>query len=459
VRLGQSSAALAFLGIMLAAGTGVASAQQPVTSAQAAPSKPAEPKPAESKAAEETKAPPAEPQLGWFARQWQLITAMFSPAPERGRAPAGGQAPGAPPPLVTISQPVAREIVEWDEYTGRFDAVDFVEVRARVSGFLTEVHFTDGQMVKKGDPLFTLDARPFERALESAKAELAAAKTKVESTMKDVVRGKPLVDRRIISEKVFDDRENLKREAEAAVDVAEAKVRTAELDLSFTKIISPLDGRASRNLVSVGNYVTGGGAGTQTLLTTIVTQDPIQFYFDVSENNTIKYKRLGANGGTKPGQPGAAIEIALPDDKGFPHTGRLDFTDNRLDNATGTLRARAVLENKAGLFTAGMFGRARIAGSQAYRAVMLPDDAIGTDQANKFVYTVAEDGTVARKVVTLGPINGGLRIVRTGLAAEDWVVIKGLQRARPGQKVTPKREPLQVSIAPAGAAPAAVTQQ
>ena len=453
MRLGQSSAALAFFGIMMAAGVSVASAQQPVTSAQAAPSKPAEPK------AVDNKAPAAEAQPSWFAQQWQTITSTFSSGPERGRAPAGGQAPGAPPPLVTISQPVARDIVEWDEYTGRFDAVDFVEVRARVSGFLTEVHFADGQTVKKGDPLFTLDARPFERALESAKAELAAAATKVESAMKDVVRGKPLVDRRIISEKVFDDRENLKREAEAAVNVAEAKVRTAELDLSFTKITSPLNGRASRNLVSVGNYVNGGGAGAQSLLTTIVTQDPIQFYFDVSENNTIKYKRLGANGGTKPGQAGASIEIALPDDKGFPHAGRLDFTDNRLDNATGTLRARAVLDNKAGLFTAGMFGRARIAGSQSYRAVMLPDDAIGTDQANKFVYTVADDGTVARKVVTLGPINGGLRIVRTGLNPEDWVIIKGLQRARPGQKVTPKREPLQVSNAPANAAPAAVTQQ
>lgn len=453
VRLGQLSAALLLIGGMLAGPSNETAAQQPVMSAQAAPTKPTDPK------AAETKVQQGDAELGWFARQWQWISGAFTSGPERGRAPAAGTGPGAAPPLVTISQPITRDIVEWDEYTGRFDAVDLVEVRTRVSGFLTQVHFSDGQMVKKGDPLFTLDARPFERVLDSARAELLAAKTKVESTLKDVVRGKPLLDRRIISEKVFDDRENLKREAEAAVGVAEAKLRTAELDLSFTKITSPLDGRASRNLVSIGNYVIGGGAGAQSLLTTIVTQDPIQFYFDVSENNTIKYKRLVAGKGPRPGEAGATIEIALPDDKGFPHGGRLDFTDNRLDTATGTLRARAILDNKAGLFTAGMFGRARIAGSQPYRAVMLPDDAIGTDQANKFVYAVAEDGTVSRKVVTLGPINGGLRIVRTGLAAEEWVIIKGVQRARPGQKVNPKREPLQLSNVPADTMPPAVKQQ
>ena len=371
-------------------------AQQAVTPSQAAPVKPAEPKAPEAKAGEQ-KATPVADAPSWFARQWQSLVGLFSSGAERGRAPTVGAPPNAAPAVVTISRPIVREIVEWDEYTGRFDAVDLVEVRARVSGFLTQVHFTDGQIVKKGEPLFSLDSRPFERALDSAKAELIAAQTKVESTSKDVVRGKPLADRRIISEKVFDDRENLMREAEAAVGVAEAKVRTAELDLSFTQIASPLAGRASRNLVSTGNYVIGGGAGTQTLLTTIVTQDPIQFYFDVSENNTIKYKRLGSGGAQKPGEPGASIEIALPDDKGFPHTGKLDFTDNRLDATTGTLRVRALLDNKAGLFTPGMFGRARIAGSATYQAELLPDDAIGTDQANKFVYVSPKTARLAAK--------------------------------------------------------------
>ena len=402
----------------------------------------------------------AEPAPGWFARQWNTVSGWFAAGPERGRAPAAGAQGGAPPAQVTISRPITREVVEWDEYTGRFDAVDTIEVRARVAGFLTEVHFTDGQLVKKGDPLFTIDARPFERALATANAELEQARTKVESAMKDVVRGRPLVDRRVISEKVFDDRENLKREAESAVKVAEAKVQSAELDLSFTKISAPLGGRISRNLISTGNYVTGGGGGnaSQTLLTTIVTQNPIQFYFDVSENNTIKYKRLAAAGTSNVGVPGAAIEIALPDDTGFPHVGKLDFNDNRLDATPGTLRMRAILDNAAGVLSPGMFGRARIAGSAAYNGILLPDDAVGTDQAAKYVTVVAEDGTVSRKVVTLGPIIGGMRVVRTGLAADDWVVIKGQQRARPGQKVNPKREPLQVSNASTDATPA-ITRQ
>jgi RND family efflux transporter MFP subunit len=350
-----------------------------------------------------------------------------------------------------VSQPLQREITEWDEYTGRFDAVDTIEVRARVAGFLNEVHFTDGQMVKKGDPLFTIDPRPFERVLDTAKAELLQAKTKVESTLKDVERGKPLLDRKVISEKTFDDRENLKREAQAAVKVAEAKVEAAALDLSFTKIKAPLAGRIGRNLVSVGNYITGGGGGaaSQTLLTTIVSQDPIQFYFDVSENNAIRYKRQGDAADRKVGVPGAAIEIALPDDKGFPHNGKIDFNDNRLDATTGTLRMRAIIDNKAGLFSPGMFGRGRIAGSAPYLAMLLPDDAIGTDQAAKFVTLAGEDGTVSRKVVTLGPIVNGLRVIRSGLGPQDWVVINGQMRARPGQKVAPVRAPLQVSAGPA----------
>jgi RND family efflux transporter MFP subunit len=405
-----------------------------------------------------TPAPAVKPdEPGWFARQWLMVSGLFSAGPERGRAPAAGTPGAAPPPQVTISRPVVREVVEWDEYTGRFDAVDTIEVRARVAGFLNGVHFTDGQMVKKGDLLFTIDPRPFERALDTAKAELQQAKTKVESAAKDVVRGRPLLDRKIISEKVFDDRDNAKREAEAAVNVAEAKVQAAELDLSFTKISAPLTGRIGRNLLSVGNYIIGGGSNTQTLLTTIVTQDPIQFYFDVSENNTLKYKRLAATGALAPGLPGATIEIALPDDKGFPHIGKLDFSDNRLDATTGTLRVRAIVDNKVGLFSAGMFGRGRIGGAAPYQGILLPDDAIGTDQASKFVVVVAEDGTAARRVVALGPLVNGLRVIKSGIGADDWVIIKGLQRARPGQKVTPKREPLQVSTGPAASQPAAPT--
>jgi multidrug efflux system membrane fusion protein len=365
--------------------------------------------------------------------------------PQQKAAPA--------PPGVAVSQPVQREVVEWDEYTGRFDAVETVEVRARVSGYLEETHFKDGQNVKQGDLLYVIDSRPFERALDQARAELLAATTKVANANLDVERGKPLVERRVMSEKSFDDRASLLREAQAAVKVAEAKVKTSELDLSFTRITSPLAGRISRSQVSNGNWVSAGGTANVTLLTTIVSQDPIYIYFDVSENNYIKYKRLAERGsGAGAADVGAQVEIELPDEKGFPHRARLDFLDNRLDQGTGTLRARAVLPNKAGLFSPGLFARVRVTGTPRYAALLIPDEAIGTDQTNKFVYAVGEDGTVARKSVTLGPLYAGLRVVREGLAASDWVITRGLQRARPGLKVTPKREVINVSEAAPGTA-------
>lgn len=348
--------------------------------------------------------------------------------------------PRAEPPMVTVSKPIAREIVEWDEYTGRFDSVQTVEIRARVSGYLDEVHFTDGQNVARGDLLFVIDPRPFERTLEQAQAELLLAKTKVQNLTLDVVRGRPLVERRIISEKTFDDRENLVREAQASEKVAEAKVRSAELDLSFARITSPIAGRISRNMISVGNWVSAGGIANAALLTTIVSQDPIYIYFDVSERNYLKYRRQSEKGGSAgTANLGTVVEVELQGEQGYPHKGKLDFLDNRLDRGTGTLRARAVLSNESGLFSPGMFARVRVTGSERYVAVLLPDEAVGTDQTNKYVYAVGDDGTVVRRNVTLGPLADGLRVVRDGLGREEWVVTKGTQRARPGEKVTPRR--------------------
>jgi RND family efflux transporter MFP subunit len=354
------------------------------------------------------------------------------------------------PPTVAVSQPVQRDIVEWDEYTGRFDAVATVELRARVSGHLTEVRFKDGQLVKQGDLLFVIDPRPFERALEQARAELFAATTKVENANLDIVRGKPLVERKIISDKTFDDRMSIVRDAQAAVGVAEAKVKSAELDLSFTRMDSPITGRISRTLVTAGNWVSAGGTANATLLTTIVSKDPIYIYFDVSENNHIKYKRLAERGvGSGAADLGAVVEIGLPDERGFPHKARLDFLDNRLDQGTATLRARAVIANPVEFFSPGLFARVRVTGTAPYAAVLLPDEAIGTDQTNKYVYVVGEDGTVVRRNVKLGPLYEGMRVVREGVAAEEWVIIRGLQRARPGGKVTPKREAPTLSEVPA----------
>jgi RND family efflux transporter MFP subunit len=361
-----------------------------------------------------------------------------------------------PPPEITVSQPAVRKTIEWDEYTGRFDAVEVVDVRARVSGYLTEVSFTDGQEVKAGDLLFQIDPRPFERALDQAKAQLDEASVRVSNSSLDVERGRPLLKSEAISRKTFDDRENLVREATAAVKVAEARVKTAELELSFCRITAPISGRISRTLVTRGNFVSGGGNDTgNTLLTTIVTQDPIYIYFDVSENNALKYQRLARASGMGPsGMVGAAVGVGLPDEQSFPHTGKLDFLENRLDAGTGTLRARAVVPNAEGLFSPGMFARVRLQGSPDYQALLLPDEAIGTDQATRFVYVVGGNDVPERRTVELGPLVEGLRVVRKGIGPDDWVVIRGQQRILPDQKIIPKRTPITVSDAHDGSATA-----
>ena len=355
-----------------------------------------------------------------------------------------------PPPELTVSQPIARDVIEWDEYLGRFEAVEEVRVQARVSGYLTEVNFTDGQQVKEGDLLFKIDSRPFERALEQAKAQLDQAQVGVSNAALDVDRGRPLLKREIISRKTFDDRENLVREGEASVKVAEARVNTAELDLSFTQITAPISGRIGRALVTPGNFVSGGGTDSgSTILTTIVTQNPIHIFFDVSENNALKYQRLAGRGGKKGNADllGAAVGVSLPDENDFPHHGKLDFLDNRLDVGTGTLRARAIVPNQDGLLSPGMFARVRLQGSPEYEAILLPDEAIGTDQTSRYVWVVGPDDVPVRRKVELGPLIDGLRVVREGIEPTDWVVTKGQQRIRPDMKIVPKKTPLQVSRA------------
>ncbi len=353
------------------------------------------------------------------------------------------------PPEITVSQPITRKSIEWDEYTGRFDAVEAVDVRARVSGYLTKVNFTDGQAVKAGDLLFEIDPRPYERALDQAKAQLDEAKVRVSNASLDVERGRPLLKTDAISKKTMDDRENLLREATAAVKVSEARVKTAELELSFCRITAPISGRISRTLVTPGNFVSGGGNDTgNTILTTIVTQDPIYIYFDVSENNALKYQRLAqASGKGATGIVGAAVGVALPDEERFPHTGKLDFLENRLDAGTGTLRARAIVPNTDGLFSPGMFARVRLQGSPEYSALLLPDESIGTDQATRFVYVVGSNDVPERRTVELGPLVGGLRVIRKGIGPDDWVVTRGQQRIQPDHKIIPKRTPITVSDA------------
>lgn len=386
----------------------------------------------------------------WFYSQGNLpqqITQLLKGGPEKAVGQGGAGAGSAPPAQVTASQPVRRPVVEWDEYVGRFEAVDTVEIRARVNGYLTEVHVVDGQEVDKGDLLYTIDPRPLERAVALAKAELEQARVKVANAQLDVDRGRPLVDRKVISEKTFDDRASLVRDAEAQVRVADARLKAAELELSYARITAPVAGRMGRSIVTTGNWVSGGASSGATLLSTIVSQDPIQVYFDVSEANALKYKRQAA-ARSKNGPDalkGIAVGIALPDEHGFPHTGRLDFVDNRLDAGTATLRVRAIVDNKSGLFSPGMFGRVRVSVEGEKVSLLVPDEAIGTDQASRFVYVAGADGKAERRAVRLGPLADGLRIVREGVQPEDWIIVRGVQRVRPGQALAVKREPITVS--------------
>lgn len=352
-------------------------------------------------------------------------------------------------PELSVSQPIRRKLVDWDEFTGRFDAVEAVDVRARVSGYLTAVKFKDGDDVKAGDLLFTIDPRPYERSLDQAKAQLNQAQVSVSNAKLDVERGRPLLKSDYISRKAFDDRENLLRDAEALVKVGEARVKSAELDLSFCRITAPIPGRMSRTLVTPGNFISGGGSeGASTVLTTIVRRDPIYIYFDISENDALKYQRMSqAAGKGASGIIGAEVGVGLPDETGFPHEARLDFLENRLDQGTGTLRARAVLPNSDGFFSPGMFARVRVQGSPEYEALLLPDEAIGTDQATRFVYVVGDDDIPVRRTVELGPMDGGLRVIRKGIAPDDWVILRGQQKVRPGQKIVPRRAALTVSDA------------
>lgn len=357
------------------------------------------------------------------------LAACGEPPPQQGQ---GG------PPTVTVAKPKVKKITEWDEYTGRFEAVAKVEVRARVSGYLTQKHFNDGDIVNPGALLYSIDDRPFRRSLEEAQSELESARTRLKFAERDRERAESLAGRGNISQQVLDQRLREEQEAAAAVKAAEARVRRLQLDVEFTEIRSPVRGRVSDNLVSVGNYISGGSPNA-TLLTTIVTLDPIHFVFDVSETAYLKYLRLDRSG-ERPSSRVAAnpVYLSLRDETGFPHKGEMDFVDNRFSEGTGTMRGRAVFGNKEQIFVPGLFGRIRLIGSAPYDAVLLPPSAVATDQASKFVYVVGDDGTVERKAVVLGPVIGGLQVVRKGLSADEKVVVKGLQRVRPGSKVTPQ---------------------
>jgi multidrug efflux system membrane fusion protein len=378
------------------------------------------------------------------AALWMAPASLMAVALAGSNALAQGAPP--PAPAVTVAKPLAKRITNWDEYSGRFQAVQMVEVRPRVSGFIDKIHFKDGQIVKAGELLFTVDPRPFELALQSAQAEVARANAQVELAATEVERARPLVRTGVVTERDFDQRAANLSVARAALQAAVAATKNADLNLEWTRVTAPIDGRISDRKVDAGNLV-NGGSGTTTLLATIVTQDPIYFLFEVSESDYLRYTRLAEEGKRVSSRDtGNPVRIRLSDETEFKHPGKMDFVDNALNARSGTMRGRAVVDNKSGLLQPGLFARMQLFGGEV-DGLLIPDAAVVSDQARKIVFTVGEDGVVKPKQVTLGAIDGGLRVVLSGITAEDRIVIDGIANpmVRPGAKVTPQDGKIEMS--------------
>jgi RND family efflux transporter MFP subunit len=381
------------------------------------------------------------PTLMPTLRTASLLTILLLPALAAcGQSQSQPQASPPPPPQVTIAKPVSKMVADQDEYVGRFVAVESVEVRARVPGYLEAIHFQDGQMVKEGDLLFTIDRRPFQIALAQTQASLAQARATLAFAESDLARAQGLTIGTVITQQTFDQRTQAKRIAEASVAAQRAAERQATLDLEFTDLRAPVAGRIGDRRVSIGNLVTGGTSGNTSLLATIESIDPIRFEFTLDEASYLRYGHFAEDGG------GAAnrgltlpVKLKLIDESAFSHEGKMDFVDNAIDRSSGTIRARAVFANPDGRFTPGMFARVRMAAAPPKNALLVPDAAIGVEQVRKFVLVVDAENVARPKYVSLGPVVDGLRVITEGLAPDDNVVINGLMRARPGARVTPQQ--------------------
>lgn len=372
------------------------------------------------------------------ARPAILATLALAAAVLCTAASAMAQQPQAIP--VTVANPIAKRITAWDEYSGRFEAVNTAEVRARVSGFVEKIHFKDGQLVKEGDLLFTLDQRAYQIAVESTKADVARTEAQLQFNAADVDRAEPLAKSGAISGQSFDQRNANLSIARAQLQFAQATQKTAELNLEWTEVRAPISGRISDRKVDVGNLIAGGAAASTSLLSTIVSSDPIHFIFDVSESDFLRYARLfmsGERGSSR--EVSNPVRIRLADEAEFVHEGRMDFVDNQLNARSGTLRGRAVVDNKGDLLQPGLFGRLQLFGGEI-DALLIPDIAVVSDQASKIVFLVGADNVVKPAPVVLGAIVDGLRVVKSGLRAQDQIVVDGLANpaVRPGAKVVPK---------------------
>ncbi|WP_131195717.1 efflux RND transporter periplasmic adaptor subunit [Lichenihabitans psoromatis] len=355
-------------------------------------------------------------------------------------------AQNAPPPPVSVAKPVVKPIVERDDFIGRFDAVDTVDLRSRVSGYLDKVNFSDGAVVKAGDLLFTIDQRPYKAALDDAQAAVASAQAGVDFSTGDLERADALIKSGNITGQIADQRRQSALAARATLDRAKAALVRAKLDMEFTEIRAPMAGRISRRLVSVGNLINAN----DTLLTTMVSLDPIQFYFDADERSFLDYLSDLIPGRNTGKGSSRDVTVALTGETQPTHKGHIDFVDIRLDQASGTMRGRAVFDNKDLSLTPGLFGRISIAGSKSYQGILVPDEALGTDQDRRIIYVVGADNKVTTRVVRTGPRIDGYRVIRDGLKGDETIVVNGLMRVRPGIEVQPKMTELPPSRDPAG---------
>jgi RND family efflux transporter MFP subunit len=368
--------------------------------------------------------------LGALAAGALAISAALSGCDHKSEPPKSA------PPVVYVTPAISKKIVEWDEYTGRLASTDRVEVRARVSGYLESVHFKDGQTVKEGDLLFVIDPRPYQAKYDRAVGGLRQADAKLKLAQLNDQRTAKLSANKVISQEEIDSRRNELLQAQAAFEAAKADADEAKLALDFTRVTAPISGRIDRKLVTEGNLIRGSDAGDPTLLTTIVSLDPIYCYFEVDERSMLKYQRLDREG-KRPSSRRVAnpVQLQLADETGFPHEGHMDFVENQVDPQTDTIQGRAVFPNPDFFLTPGIFARVRLVGSAEYEAVLIPDQAIVSDQSQKFVNVVKPDGSIEYRKVELGPIHDGLRIIRSGLQAGEKVITRGMQRLLPGVKV------------------------
>ncbi len=364
----------------------------------------------------------------WYAAERIDLPSLVSQA--NAEAPAAAPLP----PTVDVVAAAARSIVEWDEFAGRFQAADEVQIRSRISGYLEDVHFQPGQVVEEGDLLFTIDARPFQAALAEAEARLQEARAAANLADTELARAQQLRDGGHISASVLDARAQQAASAEASIAAAAAVVEQARLNLGYTEIHAPVTGRISDDAVSPGNLIAAGASAVA--LTTIVSIDPIHFVFDATEQQYLEYVRATRAEGLRDRARLTPVAVSLIDEPDFAHEGTIDFVDNQIDRLTGTIRGRAVFDNSDGVLTPGMFGRLRLATAQDVDRVLIPERAIGSDQSTKFVWVVMDGGTVTRRLVELGDQHEGLRIVLSGVEAGDQVVVGGLHMLGEGAPVT-----------------------